>query len=121
MNSEIEIEIDVKSNSHLLLFFSTGCSYCKDVINELSSTELIYRNISVLIKIDDFSIFNEYKQILEEHHIICEPLVEQVFNDYSIKGFPFAIYIKNGKVISKGPAPSLKAINEVKRITGKVA
>ncbi|AFU15459.1 binding-protein-dependent transport systems inner membrane component [Bacillus thuringiensis MC28] len=66
-------------------------------------------------------LFNEYKQILEEHHIICEPLVEQVFNDYSIKGFPFAIYIKNGKVISKGPAPSLKAINEVKRITGKVA
>ncbi|BCB02412.1 TlpA family protein disulfide reductase [Bacillus sp. KH172YL63] len=107
--------MQLSNQETLILFFSTGCHFCKNVINDLQKVKEEYQNIIVLIKDDDKEVYEEYEKKISSFQIECKRLTEQIYLDYVIKGFPFGVVTKKQKIVSKGPAPSLKAIEELKK------
>ncbi|WP_421381871.1 hypothetical protein ACOJQI_21275 [Bacillus salacetis] len=99
----------------LVLFLSTGCHFCKGIINELPKLKEDYSRVLVFIKDDHREVYEEYESKISKVNVECNRVTEKIFNDYVIKGFPFGIIMKDQKIMSKGPAPSLKAIDEFKK------
>jgi thiol-disulfide isomerase/thioredoxin len=108
-------DMKLSNEETLILFFSTGCHFCKSVINDLPKLREEYSNIIVLIKDDDKKIYEEYESKISSYHMKCKRLTEQIYLDYVIKGFPFGIITKKQRIVSKGPASSLKAIEEFRK------
>jgi thiol-disulfide isomerase/thioredoxin len=105
-------DIKISHEETLILFLSTGCHFCKSVINDLPKLKGKYAKIIVLIKDDNKEIYQEYENKISSYHIECKRLTEKIYMDYVIKGFPFGVITKKQKIVSKGPASSLKAIEE---------
>lgn len=100
-------------DTYLAMFFSTGCGYCMNAVNELESKPITGVRMVAFIKNDGYDEFEQMKEKLEASGVMVYPLSSEVFNTFVLKGFPFAVYIHNQKVKSKGPATSRKALEEV--------
>ncbi|KQO17409.1 TlpA family protein disulfide reductase [Paenibacillus sp. Leaf72] len=99
INSE---DLSVYNNDSVIIFSSPYCGSCKELYPILNKMQQVYRNIQFITLMQGEE--DEVIQVAKDYNLNVHVSVlnRDEMNLYKTFIFPFAYYISNGKVVSKG-------------------